>query len=617
MTPRLAALAVVLGFAGCGDPVTQLVVVVDTDYTVPDEIDTIRFLVGPDGTAEPDLQGPFDQSVGNDDDPELPLAFTLLPGEGVRVVEIVVMGIGDGAEVIRRKARVSFGSEASLQIRIDLLRGCEGLTCDAETTCNPDLSTTECTSIDRDDYRTGFDGTPTRLDGGVDTDAGCDCSGETPVPNATFECVGGGCVPTCNYPFDDCNGDLGDGCETRLVEDPFNCGECENVCEWGLDCDDRGACDEVSDLALGRNHTCASTAFGHVYCWGSTEWGQVGNGVEATGAVTTPTRVWDAARRSVGATDVDAFGDHTCVATSDNDVWCWGANPFGQIGNGTSDINVPDPARVMGLDTVTVERVATGNGHSCALYDGGQVTCWGGNDFLALGAPRIVTFREVADPTAPVPGVDGAVLLSGGENHTCAKLSDGRVFCWGRNDEGQLGQGNVSGPAGAAPVVLLRAGELSGAEDLNAGATGGCALGGTGELSCWGANGHGEVGNGGMSWARFAVTLPQTDWSTISMGHVHTCATKLDERVFCWGSENNFRVGNPTMTTGYQLTPLEVPGFRARFVEAGDQHTCAVRADGDDSGWVYCWGGNGFGQLGTADGVDRPTPMRTAAPAPP
>jgi alpha-tubulin suppressor-like RCC1 family protein len=195
----------------------------------------------------------------------------------------------------------------------------------------------------------------------------------------------------------------------------------------------------VYDIAAGGFHTCALLNSGGVTCWGSNIVGQLGGG--ATGLTSTvPAAV---PSLPVGVASVSGGGQHTCALLNSGGVKCWGSNEFGQLGNGTTAGSM-EPVDVTGLATEAAA-LSAGCNHTCILTAGRGVQCWGSNEFGQLGD------GTTADSLEPhgVAGLDSGVFsLASGCTHTCALRSDGRIMCWGENLDGQLGDGtNVSRPS--------------------------------------------------------------------------------------------------------------------------------------------------------------------------
>jgi alpha-tubulin suppressor-like RCC1 family protein len=177
----------------------------------------------------------------------------------------------------------------------------------------------------------------------------------------------------------------------------------------------------------GRQHSCALTTNGAVYCWGRNVEGQIGNGAASSTPVTTPSLAVAANAQEL------AIGDlHSCARMADGTVSCWGDNRNLQLGV-SGHVHVATPTRVAGIAAVTA--IAAGALHSCVI-SAGVVRCWGENysGQLGNGATGAATSRP-----QDVDGVNAAVEIEGGYVTTCARLEDGGVRCWGTNERGALG----------------------------------------------------------------------------------------------------------------------------------------------------------------------------------
>ena len=234
-------------------------------------------------------------------------------------------------------------------------------------------------------------------------------------------------------------------------------------------------------IAAGYYHNCVMTSGGGVKCWGANGYGQLGDGT--TTNRNTPVGV---AGLSSGVTAITAGWYHTCALTTDGGVKCWGYNAYGQLGDGTTT-NRYTPLDVDGLSS-GVKAIAAGVGHTCALTAGGGVKCWGRNDYGQLG-DNSTTNRYT--PVNVVGLSSGVIAISTGHLHTCALILGGGVKCWGWNGHGQLGDGTSIDRPSPVDVVGLS----SGITAIAAGLIHTCALTSGGGVKCWGANDSGQLGD--------------------------------------------------------------------------------------------------------------------------
>jgi alpha-tubulin suppressor-like RCC1 family protein len=265
-------------------------------------------------------------------------------------------------------------------------------------------------------------------------------------------------------------GQLGDGTSTdRLVPTPVS-----------------GLASGVIAIAAGDSHTCALLASGGLRCWGRAGNGRLGDGT-TTGWILVPTVVIGL---SSGVADVVAGFDHTCTLMHNGSMCCWGGNTLGQLGDGTKTARTKPVCNVSGLSS-GVAVIAAGTYYSCALLVTGAVRCWGANSYGQVG-DGTTTNRLV--PTA-VNGLASGVIAIAARNyyHTCALLTaSGVLHCWGANTGGQLGDGTTTGRLAPTAVVGLPAGVTG----IALGESHSCAMLSSGNVRCWGNNKNGQLGVG-------------------------------------------------------------------------------------------------------------------------
>jgi alpha-tubulin suppressor-like RCC1 family protein len=303
---------------------------------------------------------------------------------------------------------------------------------------------------------------------------------------------------------------------------------------------------------------------------------------------------------AVTPTNVGAGGEYTCVRLPDGTVQCTGRNQFGQHGNGTiDDSSVLEP--VSGITTAT--RVLAGDEYACALLADGTAKCWGLGESGQRGDGSFGTFA--LEPVA-VGGLTGAVALAAGYGHTCAVLADGTMRCWGENREGQLGNGTTADPGTPHPVTVSG---ITGAGAFTTGAYHTCAVAADHTVKCWGRNDQGQLGDGTVTRSSTPVQVqtgfgPLSGVTALAGGGAHTCALLANGTVRCWGENSEGQLGDGSRLgkpNGITVTGIST----AIAISAGWEHSCAVLADGT----VRCWGANAFGQLGDGTTTRRLTPV--------
>lgn len=331
-------------------------------------------------------------------------------------------------------------------------------------------------------------------------------------------------------------------------------------------------------VSTGYDSACSLLTFGTLRCWGNNAQGALGqkNSKGKAGSAQTAASMlaaWVApANQSTGQR-------HICFVDINRTVKCQGAGTRGQLGNAASlDSGSPvQVAIISGAAAATsATQVASGYNHTCALMADGDVKCWGANSSRQLGTPA----NAAASVNTPVdvPGLPGTTeQVASGADHSCAQRTDGSVRCWGANSFGQLGDGTIAAYDGALKVTGLP-GDVT---QISAGGSHTCALIKNGSVSCWGANNHGQLGNGNTVNQSSPITvvglpLPAT---AVSAGGNHTCATLNDGSIRCWGRNDRGQLGNKSRTSSslpvivasaagpsYAKVKLERSGGKTNFV---------------------------------------------------
>jgi len=254
-----------------------------------------------------------------------------------------------------------------------------------------------------------------------------------------------------------------------------------------------------------------------------------------------------------GAKAVSAGAHHTCIVTSANQVSCWGRADHGQLGfepNSSNRLATPTQPSAL-ADAI---KIGAGQFHTCSVQSGGGARCWGYNTYRQLGftnGPGANVWKMT--PTA-VGGLTTAAQIAGGASHTCAartKAGASSVVCWGANVKGQLG--NQTFTTSGAPVAVFGLPTTAVPMSIAAGADHSCTVMGS-KVWCWGGNGTGQLGDGGTLDANFAVEAKNiTNGARVFAGSGFTCAIMSDKTSRCWGNNTSGQVG-----IGF-LIPVKVP----------------------------------------------------------
>jgi alpha-tubulin suppressor-like RCC1 family protein len=366
------------------------------------------------------------------------------------------------------------------------------------------------------------------------------------------------------------------------------------------------ATSHATTVASGVNHACAVRS-GKAYCWGDNSTGQLGTGKNVGGGAQVAVST-SGVLSGKTLTQISAGDGFTCALDSGGAVYCWGANAYGQLGNGSAaGSGIPVAVSTSGvLSGKTLTQITAGQDHVCTLDTTGRVYCWGGNGSGQLGnASTARSSVPVAVSTSGVLSGKTVTQISAGGFHTCALASTGAAYCWGGGGSGQLGN-NATGNS-SVPVTVYAGGVLSGVTltQISAGHDHTCAVDG-GAVYCWGHNGSGELGNNSTanSPVPVAVTTGGTPLSgktinQITAGYETSCALDSAGLAYCWGHNAYGQLGNGS-TTSPQTTATAVTtsgvlsGKTLSQLSAGQYFMCTVGTGGA----IFCWGANGSGRLG-------------------
>ena len=354
-------------------------------------------------------------------------------------------------------------------------------------------------------------------------------------------------------------------------------------------------------------HSCAIALNGRAYCWGSGNSGKLGNGSTASSRV--PVAV-NTSGVLAGKTikQISAGENHTCAIASDNRAYCWGSNKNGQLGNGsTADSNVPVAVNMSGaLAGKTIKQMSVEFSTSCVVASDNRAYCWGSNKNGQLGN------GSTADSRVPVAVNTSGVLVgktikevTTGGFHTCALDTSSKMYCWGLNSSGRLG-GGLTSILSNVPVAVNMSGALAGKtiKQMSTGYSSTCAIASDNRAYCWGSGNNGQLGNGSTADSRVPVAVNTSGVlvgktiKQILAGGDHGCVVASDDKMYCWGLNNNGELGNNSSVNSSVPVAVNADGVLAgktiRQMSAGFSSTCAV-----DSGYgIYCWGYNSNGQLG-------------------
>jgi prepilin-type N-terminal cleavage/methylation domain-containing protein len=313
----------------------------------------------------------------------------------------------------------------------------------------------------------------------------------------------------------------------------------------------------------------------------------------STGAFTGPSSF------TAGVTQVAAGGGYGCAVAS-GAAKCWGKNTNGQLGDGTT-ANRTTPVQITGL-TSGVTAVTAGESHACALLTTGAVKCWGKNTNGQLGDG---TLTQSTTPVQVSSLTSGVTAIAAGGSHTCALLTTGAVRCWGLNTNGQLGDGTTTQRTTPVQVSSL----TSGVTKIAAGDAHSCAVV-SGAAQCWGWNIVGQLGDGSTTQRTTPVQVSglTSGVTDVAAGVATASCAVVSGSARCWGWNQFFQLGDGTSTS--RNTPVQVTGLTSGVSQISiGNNGCAVLT----TGAMRCWGdgGNGTNGDGNFFSMSSPNHVRT------
>ncbi len=297
----------------------------------------------------------------------------------------------------------------------------------------------------------------------------------------------------------------------------------------------------IKQIAIGNNHACVVASDDNIYCWGRNSSGQLGNGdIYSNRVYLASPVVTSGVLAGKTIKQVNAASDNTCVIASDNNAYCWGQNASGQLGNNSNTTSyVPVAVTTSGvLSGKTIKQIEMATFSACAVASDNNAYCWGSNP----GNNTSSSIVPVAVTTSGVLSGKTIKSISVGSSPSCVLASDDRVYCWGGNTYGELG--NNSTTASLVPVAVNASGVLSGKTIISIASGSGhaCAVSSEGLVYCWGRNTAGQLGNNSTTSSSVPVAVDTTGGlngkkvKSLSIEWQRTCALTTDNNSVCWGN---------------------------------------------------------------------------------
>jgi alpha-tubulin suppressor-like RCC1 family protein len=323
-----------------------------------------------------------------------------------------------------------------------------------------------------------------------------------------------------------------------------------------------------------------------LWLWGRSDYGQLGdnNVVSRSSPVQT-------VASGTNWKLISCYSNITAAIKTDGTLWTWGTNGSGSLGDNTA-VNKSSPVQTIAGGT-NWKSVAPGGVHVGAIKTDGTLWTWGRNDNGQLGNnSSLAGLVGISSPVQTVSGGTNWKLVTCGTFHTAAIKTDGRLWLWGQGTNGGLGDNTLT--SRSSPVQTV-----SGGTNWNLVACGvyhTATVKTDGTLWVWGGNADGQLGDNTSTTKSSPVQTitGSTNWKFVATGLRHTAAIKTDGSLWLWGSNTYGRLGNNSTTRTSSPIQTVSGGTNWKSVTGGTHHTAAIKTDGT----LWTWGYNNFGQLG-------------------
>ena len=323
-------------------------------------------------------------------------------------------------------------------------------------------------------------------------------------------------------------------------------------------------------------HSCSILDNGSLMCWGLNNRGQIGIGT-TTGAHTPQ---WVDLGSGTNVTEVANGYRHTCAILENGSLMCWGENFNGQLGNGQSYWTQTTPLWVDLGAGRTATRIDASKENTCAIVDNGSLYCWGDNSDGMLNENPSLLPRQFTPRWIDLGGHTPS-SVSVGNSNVCTILNNGSLYCWGDDSYGQLAQGSVTGSESWDPLYVDFGTGVNVAQ-IDLGQQHLCAIIDNGSLNCWGRNTNGQLGNGSGGFSQSTGTPSWVDLGVgrtavaVSSGGFHTCAIVDNGSLYCWGANSNGQLGIGNTVEAHTPQWVDLGVGRTAIAVSGETHTPAL-----------------------------------------
>ena len=357
-----------------------------------------------------------------------------------------------------------------------------------------------------------------------------------------------------------------------------------------------------NEIGGGSSHSLSIDSNGNLWAWGSNIYGQLGNDTTENSLV--PIQVMAGTKFK----EASAGRSFSLAIDTSGNLWAWGSNFGGQLGDG-STINRSLPVQIK--SGTKFIKISAGAYHSLAIDTSNNLWAWGENFYGQLGNGTTI------DKSLPVQIKSGTKFakISAGYGHSLAIDSNNLLWAWGCNMDGQLGDGTTTHRNSPVQIkakmfILIITITTTEFAQISAGFSHSLAIDKNGNLWAWGCNGQGRLGDGTTTYRNSPVQIKfGTTFKEVSAGNSHSLAIDSNNLLWAWGYNSNGRLGDGTTTQ--RNSPVQIKASNGTVTQfkqigAGEDHSLAI----DMNGNLWAWGINNQGRLGDGTTTNRLSPVR-------